>query len=128
MNNEKQKILLLVEDDDQIFRVLMKNFEQEGLQVLSAKNGEDGLAICLEKHPNLIVLDIVMPRMDGITMLEKLRQDEWGKNARVLILTNLVDLEKEAAAAKQKVAGFLIKTEWPIDKLMERIKKELELS
>lgn len=123
-----KKTILLVEDDEQTVRVLAKKLERENLLVLLAKNGKDGLATCFKNHPDLILLDIIIPEMDGVEMLKRLRQDEWGKTARVIVLTNLIDPEKEAEISKQKVKNFLIKTEWSIDQIIDIIKKELVLS
>lgn len=130
MKSEKydKKTILLVEDDEQTIRVLAKKLEQENFFVLLAKNGEEGMETCLNNHPDLIILDIIMPKMDGVEMLKRLRQDKWGKTARVIVLTNLIDPEKEVEISKQKVRDLLIKTEWSIDDIIDKIKKELVLS
>jgi DNA-binding response OmpR family regulator len=70
----------------------------EKFHVLSAADGELGLAAALEHHPHLILLDIFMPRMDGITMLSKLRSaDTWGKHVNVIVLTNSTDVNDDLA-------------------------------
>lgn len=84
-----KNILLFVEDDlilQRMYQTLMKN---HGYSVIPAMNGEEGLQKALSEHPDLILLDIRMPKMDGMTMLSKLRQDPWGASAKVIILTNL---------------------------------------
>ncbi len=77
MDTQTKKILV-VEDDVPELNALRDKFTREGFSILTAKNGEEGLAIALREHPDLILLDIIMPVMDGITMLVKLREDSWG--------------------------------------------------
>ena len=125
--NLTNKTVLLVEDDEQIAGALMRKLEQENIPVSLVKNGEDGLKMALRIHPDLILLDIIMPRMSGTEVLKRLREDKWGKTACVVIITNLVDSRKEEEVAKYKVKDYLIKTEWSIDGLIEKIKKELAL-
>ena len=81
--------LLLVEDDEVILGMYRKLFQNHGYEVITAMDGEDGLNKALQEHPDLTLLDIKMPKMDGMTMLREMRQDNWGKGAKVIILTNL---------------------------------------
>lgn len=81
--------ILLVEDDKITLDMYRKMLENHGYRVSIAIDGEEGLIMSLRDHPDLILLDILMPKMDGITMLNKLREDPWGKQAKVIILTNL---------------------------------------
>ena len=66
--------ILIVEDEVNIKIILKRRLEEEGFSVLEAENGEDGLNMAKNKHPDLILIDILLPRMDGITMLEKIRE------------------------------------------------------
>ncbi|MBZ9578556.1 response regulator [Patescibacteria group bacterium] len=121
----KNKTILVVEDDVSTLRALVDTFTSEGFHVLKAKNGEEGLKLALKEHPDLILLDIIMPKMDGMTMLKKLRKDEWGKNVRVVILTNLSAAEKTAEALESRVYDYFIKTNWTLEKLVKRVKERL---
>ena len=87
-------VILIVEDDEAMLEVLIDEFKREGFKTLSAKNGVEGLDTALEKHPDIILLDILMPEMDGLTMLTKLRDDKWGKDVPVILLTNYSDMDK----------------------------------
>ena len=88
--SEQKKKILIVEDERPILEPLVDKFTREGFEISVAHDGEEGLKSALEKHPDLIILDIVMPKMDGMTMLKKLREDDtWGRHARVILLTNL---------------------------------------
>ena len=67
-----------------------------------------------------------MPKMDGITMLKKLRENEWGKKVKVIILTNLEDREKLSAAVENRVYDYMIKTNWNISDVLKKIRIELQ--
>lgn len=126
MVKENKKTILIVEDEPSTMKALVERFTQEGLETIEAKNGEEGLELALKNHPALILLDIIMPRMDGMTMLKKLRDDEWGKNAEVVILTNLTDPRKISEALEEKVYDFWIKADWKLDDLIKSIKKKIK--
>lgn len=119
----QQPLILLVEDDESIIKILWKKLEQESFHVLVAPDGDDGLNVCVKHHPDIILLDLVMPKMDGITMLKKLRQDPWGKNARVIILTNLSSPIKEQEAKKLGALKYIVKTDIGIESLMDLVKQ-----
>ena len=126
--NKNNKTILIVEDDSSLRNVLHDKFILEGFDVLDAKDGEEGLALALSLHPDLILLDIVMPKMDGMTMMKKLREtDEWGKNVPVILLTNLsADDEKiNQAIAVNEPAYYLVKSDYTISYLVEKIKERL---
>lgn len=126
MNNKKKKILV-VEDDELTLRTLGGRLAREGFTVLEADNGEDGLKIALAEHPDLILLDLIIPLMDGITVLERLREDEAGKNIRVIILSNLSDAEKVEKAVKGNVHDYLVKTDWSLEELVGRVYERLDM-
>jgi DNA-binding response OmpR family regulator len=84
-----KKLLLTVEDDPDMSRVLVDRFELEGFDMMVAHDGEEGLAQALAHHPDLIILDILMPKMDGVMMIERLRADPWGENVPIVCLTNV---------------------------------------
>ncbi len=119
------KILLLVEDDPALAQPLSGQLEKEGFQVLKAQNGEEGLESAKQHHPDLILLDIVMPKMNGLTMLEKLREDEWGKSAQVIMLTNFSDLGNVSQALKNDVTDYIVKSDWSLDQVISKVKTKL---
>lgn len=81
--------------------------------------------VALLWHPDLILLDIVMPKMDGMTMLAQLREDEWGKTARVITLTNLSDTEKVAEAIEHGSYEYLVKSDWKIEDVVAKVREKL---
>ncbi len=119
------KKILIVEDEESVINILSDKFSQEGFEILKARNGEEGLELALEKHPDLILLDIIMPKMDGITMLNKLREDEWGKEVPVVVLTNLSAADKKTKRVEKEVNEYLIKADWKLDDVVKKVEQEL---
>lgn len=125
MQYNHDKKILVVEDDRVLRRVIIDNLKSEGFIALEAEDGAAGLAAALAEHPDLLLVDIVMPKMDGIAMLEKLREDPWGKDAQVIMLTNLNDAEKVSYAAQKGVNEYLVKADWDIAGIIEKVKDKI---
>ena len=121
------KTILIVEDELALLELLSEEFKQEGFNVLSAKDGEEGLKFALESKPDYILLDIVMPKMDGLTMLEHLRADPRGSNIPVTMLTNLSDIEATAKAVEHGVRDYLVKSNLDIRELVNQVKSRLHI-
>ncbi len=119
------KKVLIVEDEIELSDILSSQLKEEKIDVKVARDGEEGLEMSLKFHPDLILLDIIMPKMDGMTMLEKLRQDSWGKDVKVILLTNLSDNEKVAEAVKHKSFDYLVKADWNIKDVIKLVKDKL---
>jgi len=119
-----QKILI-VEDEWSILKALGEKFTREGFQVLKAIDGKQGLEIALRDHPDMILLDVIMPNVDGLAMLKALREDAWGKNAPVIILTNLNDTEKLNASVQTSGYEYLVKSDWKIADVVAKVKAKL---
>jgi DNA-binding response OmpR family regulator len=120
------KKILIVEDEESLLNVLVDKFTAEKFVVFSAKNGFEGLDIALKEKPDIILLDIVMPKMDGLTMLRELREDESGKNIKVIILTNLSGEDSMAEAMDNGSFGYLIKSDWKIEDLVKKVEEKLK--
>jgi|APSaa5957512576_1039674.scaffolds.fasta_scaffold172040_2 two-component system, OmpR family, alkaline phosphatase synthesis response regulator PhoP len=123
---ENKKVLLIVEDDLALAKALVGKFSSENFDLLEAKNGQEGLEMALSKKPDLILLDIVMPRMDGISMLKELRQDDWGKDVPVIILSNLADAQNKPEIIQENVVDYLIKTDWSLEDIVKKVKDTLK--
>ena len=122
---ENKKKILVVEDEMSLRNALRDKLGLEGFIVLEAKNGEEGLDVALRDHPDLILLDIIMPKMDGLTMLKKLREDVRGKNTKVILLTNLSDNEKVSEALLQGSYDYLVKSDWKIGDVVAKVRARL---
>jgi two-component system KDP operon response regulator KdpE len=127
MTKEKKlnKNILIVEDDNSLRLVLKDKLNSEGFNVFEAENGEIGLDMALRNHPDLIILDIIMPKMDGNTMLERLREDAWGKSAKVVVLTNLDSLTDVAKIMVHNAFEYFIKSDIKVEDLVSRIKEKI---
>jgi DNA-binding response OmpR family regulator len=126
-NMDNKKIVLIAEDEKSLRGALHSKLLTEGFDVLEAKDGEEGLEKSLKEHPNIILLDLLMPKMDGMTMLSKLRADDWGKNVPVIILTNLsgADEKRNREITKLEPTYYFMKSEKPIMEVVEKIKEKL---
>jgi DNA-binding response OmpR family regulator len=117
--------ILIVEDDTSLQKVLMTKFKKENFSVLIAHDGVEGLELAKKDIPDIILLDIIMPKMDGLTMLSLLRREEWGKNIPVIMLSNLSDSAKVSQATKDGVCDFLIKSDWHLDDVVMKVRERL---
>jgi len=128
MTEEQIKTILVVEDDPPVLKTLVDKLTEEGFRIIEAHDGEEGLMIADRDHPDLILLDIVMPKMDGMTMLKKLRQEsEWGKSVPVILLTNLSPDEEKInkGITEDEPAYYLIKTNWSLNDVVQKVRERL---
>jgi len=122
--NEK-KTILIVDDEKALAGALEIKLKYLGFEALVARDGEECLKVAFEKHPDLILMDIVMPKMDGLTAIANLRKDKWGKKVPIIILTNLGSAEDVAEAQKNGVSDYLVKSNWKLEDVTEKVKKTL---
>ncbi len=122
------KKILIVEDEMTLSRALEITFQHEKFQIIKAINGEEGLVKALAEHPDVILLDIIMPKMDGLTMLKNLREDAWGKDVPVILLTNLSGDENVQAALDKGVYDYLVKTDWNLSDIVNVVKSRLNIA
>lgn len=128
MTEEEKIKILIVEDELIINKAYTEELRDEGFKVLTATNGRDGLEIALREKPNLILLDILMPIMDGLTMMDKLREkDVYGKNVPIILLTNMSPSEEKIMTAiiKNEPAYYLVKSDWNLSGVVEKIRERL---
>lgn len=121
------KKILLVEDDQELVQMYKKKLEIEGYETSTAADGEEGLKAAHEKKPDLILLDIAMPKMDGITMMKKLRtQEPWGKTVPIIILTNM-SLSDDIlnAVVQNEPSYYILKADYTPAGVVDKIKSIL---
>ena len=116
-----QKVLV-VEDEPAFQKLIGDQLKRDGYDVMLAGDGKKGLDEALKNHPNLILLDLKLPVMDGLVVLENLRKDEWGKGAKVIVLTNLEpDKEILSKILSFKPELYLIKSNVKLSELRQKV-------
>lgn len=125
---EQKKKVLLVDDEESVRQPLAFSLKENGFDVLEAADGVEGLATAMEQHPDLILLDIKMPNKDGLEMLGELRQDSWGKDAAVVILTNFGDAKHVAETVQLGVFDHFLKVDWDLKDIVRAVKEKLGVS
>jgi DNA-binding response OmpR family regulator len=117
--------IAIIEDDQAIAQMYRLKFEAEGYTVETAGNGRLGLELVEKMRPDIILLDIMMPEMNGDEMLEKLRATDWGKDIKVIILTNVGQEEAPESVKRAGVRRFIVKAEMTPRQVAEMVKAEL---
>ncbi|MFA4890227.1 MAG: response regulator [Candidatus Paceibacterota bacterium] len=121
-----EKIKILVVEDDDFFRdTVAKRLEREGFDVSSAGNSKEALEILETKKPNIVLLDIILPGMDGFELLSLIKKTESIKDISVMILSNLGQKQDIEKALSLGAKDFMIKVNVNLDQIVERIKKEI---
>lgn len=122
------KKILVIEDERVLLMSLADTFTAEGFEVLMASDGEQGLRLAVEKNPDIILLDLLMPKMDGRVVLKKLRESPHGKNTPVIVITVLqVDDPIVQWITQYEPTYYLIKSDLHIGELVEKVKERLGL-
>jgi len=120
------KKVCIIEDEVLQRELLRDKIRDLGFAAIEARDGEEGIDFALKYHPDLILLDLILPRMDGVTLLNELRKDPWGKTASVVILTNLCSAETVQKSEQQGVHDYLVKADYTLNDLMAIVKKKLK--
>ncbi len=124
MNGQKKKILL-VEDDMALSAVYRSRLEIEGFDVREASNGEDALSATVEYRPDLILLDVMMPKISGFDVLDILRNTPETANVRIIMLTALSQPKDKERAESLGVDDYLVKSQVVIGDVVARVKHHL---
>jgi len=120
-----QRTILIIEDEGSSRWALAENLRKENFDVLEAKDGEAGLALAMGRRPDLILLDLVLPKIGGMELLKTLRADDWGKNVPVIIVTGLSDPAIISEAAGLGVSDFLVKNDWTLEAIVGKVKQKV---
>ena len=124
---KKNYTILIVEDEEALQNSLREVLRHEDLSTIKAKNGNEAVVLALASHPDLILLDLLLPIMSGMAALKKIREDEWGKNVPVIMLTNLSATDEQLIEdmVAQGPFYYLMKSDWKIHDVAKLIKKVL---
>lgn len=118
--------IAIIEDDQAIAEMYRLKFLSEGYEVETAEDGTIGLKLIEHMAPDIILLDIMMPIMTGDEMLQRLRTMPWGRDVKVIILTNMGEQEAPASLKDLNVSAFIVKAEMTPRQVAELVKKTLE--
>ena len=119
------KTVLLVEDDPFLSRMYTKIFNIHGYDIQSAGDGEAGLATAKSLKPDVILLDIMMPKLNGMEVLAELKKDDSTKDIPVIMLTNLGDQQQRDSALSAGAVKFLVKSEYDPDETVQVVKETI---
>lgn len=117
--------IAIIEDDQAISQMYRIKFEAEGYTVETAENGKLGLALAETMKPDIILLDLMMPEMTGDEMLAAMRKTDWGKNIRVIILTNVGEQELPESVKSLGVSAVILKADMTPRQVAELVKTQL---
>jgi len=120
------KKILFIEDESALQKTFGDILKQGGYEIISALDGEIGFNLAKAKKPDLILLDLVLPRMHGFEVLKKLKEEPETKEIPVIVLTNLEKMEDVEQAVKLGATAYLVKTQYTIEEVIEKIKKAIE--
>ena len=123
---QNKKKVLLVEDDKTISLMYKIKIEIGGFEVLTADNGADGLSLAKKQKPDIIMLDVILPQLDGFSVLEELKKDASTKNIPVVMLTNLGTEEDKEKGEKLGATDYLVKASLTPAQVEEKIKQYLK--
>lgn len=124
--DEKKTKILIVEDEEILLTALSEELKQEGFEVVGAKDGIEGVEKISSEKPDLVLLDLVMPRLDGIGALKQMKENEQTRDIPVVILTNLSDYDKVSDALSMGAMDYLVKANYRLEELVTKIKNVLE--
>ncbi|PIP17410.1 MAG: response regulator [Candidatus Portnoybacteria bacterium CG23_combo_of_CG06-09_8_20_14_all_37_13] len=117
------KTILFIEDEAHFQKLVGEQLEEQNFKVLSALNGEIGLKKAIENKPNLILLDLILPKKDGFEVLKELKASEQTKNIPVIVLTNLESAQDVQRALNLGATTYLVKTNYKLEEIIKKIKE-----
>lgn len=119
--------ILIVEDDPFLLKMYSKKFQVEGFDVQTAVDGQAGLAKIKSFMPDLVLMDIMMPKLNGIQVIEKAKADPVIKDIPILVLTNLSSTEDAGTAVKTGAVDYMIKSDFIPSQIIDKVKQLLKL-
>ena len=117
--------ILIVEDETTLHKSLEEFLESEGHEILGAFDGEKGIELAKSKKPDLILLDVILPKKDGYEVLDEFKKDEKTKNIPIIILTNLESAEDIQKAFDKGATTYLVKSDYKLEDIATKVKETL---
>jgi len=122
-----KKKILIVEDEATLQKALTEFLAEEGFEVFGALDGEKGIELAKKEKPDLVLLDIILPKKDGYEVLTDLKNNESTKNIPVILLTNLESAEDVDRAFEKGASTYLVKSNYKLEEVVKKIKETLKL-
>jgi len=119
------KRILFVEDESAIQKTLGESLRNKGYEVQAAMDGEVGLRLAKSEKPDLILLDLILPKLHGLDLLEEIRKDKETKNIPVIILTNLENIGEVEKALTLGATTYLVKANYSLEEVVAKVKKAM---
>ena len=119
------KKILFVEDESALQKTLGDVLTQEGYEIISALDGAAGLELAKEKKPDLILLDLILPKLHGLEVLKELKADPGTKGIPIIVLTNLESIEDIDQALELGATTYLVKAHYSLEEVIEKVKKTI---
>lgn len=120
------KTILFIEDESALQKTFGDLLKQEGYKMISALDGETGLRLAKEIKPDLILLDLILPKVHGFDVLKQLKEDPETKEIPIIILTNLEGIGDVDKAIEMGATTYLVKAQYTLEEVLEKIKKALQ--
>lgn len=117
--------IAIIEDDSAIHQMYRMKFENEGFDVQLASDGRTGVELVKNFKPDLILLDLQMPEVDGLAALKQIRSQEWGRDIPIIILTNLGEEESPKEIKQYPISGYIVKADLTPRQVVARVKEVL---
>lgn len=119
------KKVLIIEDEQVVREIFKDELERQGFFIIEAKDGEEGMEKAIDEHPDVVLLDLIMPRMAGKEFCRQLRQRDWGKKVPIIVLTNVNSKEEERILGEYSIAAYLVKSQLDLERVIEKIKDQV---
>jgi DNA-binding response OmpR family regulator len=119
----ENKLILIVDDDTSLLLALSDKFRSEGFNVLQSRNGNEAVKVALKEHPELILLDILMPGEGGISVAKQIRENEWGRTVNIIVLSNLEPDDESMGFIKANNLKYILKSSVSLDELVQIVKQ-----
>lgn len=120
------KRILFIEDEAALQKTFGDILKSEGFEVISALDGETGLNLAKKEKPDLVLLDLILPKIHGLDVLREMKQNENTKNIPVIVLTNVESIEEIDKALELGATTYLVKSDYSLEDVIAKVKKTLE--
>ena len=117
--------ILTVEDNDDLREAIAAALGNAGYRVLTAVNGAEGVALALKEHPDVILMDIMMPELNGHEAVQKIREDVWGQHAKIIFLTSQSAAENIVHAVESGSEAFIVKPHTSLAEIVQKVREVL---